>query len=125
MFINCHKAKYINLLKKNYKEKSKKSQFDKNRSEDNKEETVEKEEFNLAEIHKNLKDFVHDIIPSVLLLQEFNGNFIFQIPIDGFDAEKLFTEMEDNKKGLKVSDWGISQCSLEDVFTRICTEKEE
>jgi hypothetical protein len=28
--------------------------------------------------------------------------------------------MEKNKKALKISEWGISQCSLEDVFTRIC-----
>lgn len=127
LFINCHKAKYINLLKKSYKEQQKKSKIEhrKKSEEDKDEEPLEKEEFNLSEIHKNVKDFVKDLIPSVLLLQEFNGNFIFQIPIEGFDAEKLFTEMEGNKKKFKISDWGISQCSLEDVFTRICTSKEE
>ena len=62
------------------------------------------------------------MIPTVILLQEFNGNFIFQIPIEGFNAEYLFTEMENNKDRLKISGWGISQCSLEDVFTRICTD---
>lgn len=54
------------------------------------------------------------------MLQDFNGNFIFQIPMEGFNAEQLFQEMEENKESLKISDWGISQCSLEDVFTRIC-----
>ena len=62
------------------------------------------------------------MIPTVILLQEFNGNFIFQIPIEGFNAEYLFTAMENNKDRLKISGWGISQCSLEDVFTRICTD---
>ena len=28
--------------------------------------------------------------------------------------------MESNKQRLQIQDWGISQCSLEDVFTRIC-----
>jgi hypothetical protein len=28
--------------------------------------------------------------------------------------------MEKKKEKLKIADWGISQCSLEDVFTRIC-----
>jgi len=28
--------------------------------------------------------------------------------------------MEANKEALKISDWGISQCTLEDVFMRIC-----
>lgn len=107
------------------KEKNKKSKFDPSILEEQKDDEFHKEDFNLPEIHKNLKDFVQELIPSILLLQEFNGNFIFQIPIDGFDAEKLFTEIENNKKKLKISDWGISQCSLEDVFTRICTAKEE
>ena len=31
----------------------------------------------------------------------------------------LFNDMEENKERLQISDWGISQCSLEDVFTRI------
>ena len=33
--------------------------------------------------------------------------------------------MEDNKKRLLIADWGISQCSLEDVFTKICMPREE
>lgn len=125
LFINCHKAKYINLLKKSYKEKIRNSKFENDLKAEEDKEDVGKEEFNLSEIHKNVKDFVHGLIPTVLLLQEFNGNFIFQIPIEGFDAERLFTEMEGNKTKFKISDWGISQCSLEDVFTRICTTKED
>ncbi|CAI2381584.1 unnamed protein product [Moneuplotes crassus] len=72
-----------------------------------------------------VKTFIFKLLPNVSLLQEFNGNFIFQIPIEGFDAIKLFSEMEKNKRSLQISDWGISQCSLEDVFTRICDPKEE
>ena len=45
---------------------------------------------------------------------------MYQIPIQGFNAERLFLEMERSKERLHIADWGISQCSLEDVFTRIC-----
>jgi len=93
--------------------------------EEDKHEEAHEEEFHLSEIHKKVKDYIKELIPTVLLLQEFNGNFIFQIPIEGFDAERLLSGMDENKKRLKISDWGISQCSLEDVFTRICTSKEE
>jgi hypothetical protein len=31
--------------------------------------------------------------------------------------------MERNRQRLRVTDWGISQCSLEDVFNRICEPK--
>jgi hypothetical protein len=39
--------------------------------------------------------------------------------MEKFDAGKLFVNMESNRKNLMISDWGISQSSLEDVFTRI------
>jgi len=74
----------------------------------------------LKDVHKIIFDFVKKILPTSTLLRSFNGNFVYQIPIDGFQAEKLFNEMEDQKDKLKVADWGISQCSLEDVFTKIC-----
>ena len=120
LFINCHKAKYINLLKNDMEEEQSKYDEDHMPREESK---FKAENFNLSGIHNRVKEFVHQLIPTVFLLQEFNGNFIFQIPIEGFNAEKLFTEMEGNKEELKISDWGISQCSLEDVFTKICTPK--
>ena len=71
-------------------------------------------------VHKKIIEFVAKILPTSQLLREFNGNFVYQIPIEGFQAEKLFNEMEKHKEDLKIADWGISQCSLEDVFTKIC-----
>lgn len=32
----------------------------------------------------------------------------------------MYTEFEANKKKLKIADWGLSQSTLEDVFTKIC-----
>jgi len=74
----------------------------------------------LGFIHNNVVAFIANLLPQAILLRDFNGNFVYQIPLEGFNAERLFIEMEKNKDKLKIADWGISQCSLEDVFTRIC-----
>lgn len=75
----------------------------------------------MTKVHENIMNFVQQLQPTAILLREFNGNFVYQIPIEGFNAERLFIEMEKNRDKLRIADWGISQCSLEDVFTRICS----
>ena len=74
----------------------------------------------MATIYQNVIQFIAKLVPQAIILRDFNGNFVYQIPIEGFNAERLFIEMERNKERLRIADWGISQCSLEDVFTRIC-----
>ena len=53
-------------------------------------------------------NFISQLLPQAILLRDFNGNFVYQIPIDGFNAERLFLEMEKHKEKLKIADWGIS-----------------
>lgn len=67
-----------------------------------------------------VEKFVANLLPHSIKLRQFNGQFVYQVSVDGFKAEKVFVEMEKNKERLNIADWGISQCSLEDVFTRIC-----
>lgn len=95
LFINCQKLKYIQLTDKNTK-------------------------VDIKKVHEAIFNFVKKILPKSTLLRSFNGNFVYQVPVEGFEAERLFNEMEDNKEKLRIADWGISQCSLEDVFTKIC-----
>jgi hypothetical protein len=45
---------------------------------------------------------------------------MYLIPTEGFNASKVYTEFEANKERLKIADWGLSQSTLEDVFTKIC-----
>ena len=68
-------------------------------------------------------EFIKSELPSSILIREFNGNFVYQIPLEGFKAENFFHQMEKNRSRLRITDWGISQCSLEDVFSRICEPK--
>lgn len=84
-------------------------------------EIVNDEELDITQVSKRIMDFIAELQPTSILISEFNGNFVYQIPIEGFNAEKMFEEMEKNKERLRITDWGLSQCSLEDVFTRICS----
>ena len=37
-----------------------------------------------------------------------------------FNPTKIYLEMEKNKGDLMISDWGLSQSTMEDVFQKIC-----
>jgi hypothetical protein len=63
---------------------------------------------------------VRQHLPLAIKLRQFNGQFVYQVPLEDFDAEGLFNQIESKKEMLKIVDWGISQCSLDDVFTKIC-----
>lgn len=66
-----------------------------------------------------MKTFIDGLIPNADLISEFNGNFSFLIPYEGFNASHVYTQIESNKKRLRIQDWGLSQSTLEDVFTKI------
>ena len=48
-------------------------------------------------------------------------DFIYdkKVPLEGLEVSKLFEELESKKEELGISDWGISQSTLEDVFMEI------
>jgi len=112
LFVNSQKSKHLLHLQ----EKKKQDALRKGSS------WSEIEEEDIGQVHENISSFITNILPTTRLLREFNGNFVYQIPTENFNAVKLFNEMEKNKDKLKIADWGISQCTLEDVFTRICSE---
>lgn len=67
----------------------------------------------------DLEAFVKRDLPSSLLISKLNGNHIFQVPISGGGMSKFFEEMERNKIRMRISEWGLSQSSLEDVYLKI------
>ena len=73
------------------------------------------------QIYERVQDFVVKVIPSADLIRSFNGNFIYLIPSGKkFNPSKIYLEFEANKERLMISDWGLSQSTLEDVFEKIC-----
>mmetsp|Transcript_12717 Transcript_12717/g.12847 ORF Transcript_12717/g.12847 Transcript_12717/m.12847 type:complete len:450 (+) Transcript_12717:1285-2634(+) len=71
------------------------------------------------EIVEQVKDFVKNVLPAAIILSEFNGNLIYQIPLGCCKVSSIFSEFEQNKLKIGIADWGISQSSLEDVFMRV------
>lgn len=137
LFVNCQKGKVLQLIKdvkkKQIKKKMREQRVKKPEmeiiahpsqrmivEEETKQEEGVEEELNSEEIERRVVDFVKQLQPNAIMIREFNGNFVYQIPLEGFNAEKMFVEMERNRQRLRITDWGISQCSLEDVFSRIC-----
>jgi len=51
-------------------------------------------------------------------------NLIFKVPTEGLEVSKVFEELESRKEELAISDWGISQATLEDVFMEIVESAE-
>jgi hypothetical protein len=43
-----------------------------------------------ATIIQNVAQFIKVELPSAILIREFNGNFVYQIPLEGFKAEKFY-----------------------------------
>ena len=46
----------------------------------------------MSEIHKRVKNFVSGLLPKAELIQDFNGNFMYLIPTEGFNASHVYTE---------------------------------
>jgi ABC-type multidrug transport system ATPase subunit len=70
------------------------------------------------EIQDNVKRYVGQILPNATLSEDNNGNFTFKVPL-GFKVSELFDQVESQKDRLGISDWGISLCTLEDVFLSV------
>ena len=64
--------------------------------------------------------FVQDNLPHSFLMRSFNKRLLFKVPTQRFHAETFFGNIEKAKYKLLITDWGINQSSLEDVFRQIC-----
>ena len=73
----------------------------------------------MSQYHSYIIEFIQKILPKAVLLSTFNGNFSFQVPLEGLEVSTIFEILENKKSELMISDWGISQSSLEDVFMQI------
>ncbi len=45
--------------------------------------------------------------------------------MEGLSISKIFESLEANKEELGISDWGISQSTLEDVFMEVVEQADE
>ena len=76
------------------------------------------EEF-IEERKDNNFKFIKDIFPGSILVENYKNALIFEISNKEFDAELLFNKIEEKKNSLYITNWAISQVSLEDIFIRL------
>jgi len=102
LIIHCHKDKYLHAYGNSTNMKE-----------------------NAAYYHAKVLEYIQTVLPNAVLKSSFHGSFLFQIPMEGLEVSKIFEELELKKDELAISDWGISQSTLEDVFMEIVKFVEE
>lgn len=102
LFINCQKGKVLQLLRRIKRKKQREMEKKKNPEgikEEDKNESDEDKAGNSDEddqvdddatIIHNVAEFIKRELPNAILIREFNGNFVYQIPLEGFKAEKFY-----------------------------------
>ena len=80
---------------------------------------VKNEEEFIEERKDNNVKFIKEIFPGSILVENYKNALIFEISNKEFDAEVLFNKIEEKKNSLYITNWAISQVSLEDIFIRL------
>lgn len=66
-----------------------------------------------------VEKFVKRVLPGASLLNSLAGTRNYQVPKGDVTLEKVFEEFEGNKEKLHITDWAITNTTLEEVFLRI------
>jgi len=74
---------------------------------------------------QNLIDFVTDSYPDAKVRERQDNKVRFEVTSEGLKISSLFTLVENNKANLRLTDYGISQTTLEQVFNVHAAEAEE
>jgi ABC-type multidrug transport system ATPase subunit len=68
---------------------------------------------------EKVRAFVKNMTPHAELLNAIAGTQNFEVPKNSSQLSVIFKEMELHKDDLRITDWGISNTTLEEVFVRI------
>lgn len=72
---------------------------------------------------ERIKQAIQEMFPSCQNTESYKSTLVFVISNEEFNAELLFTKINEIKRELGISNWAISQVSLEDIFIKL-TEDE-
>eukprot|EP00164_Ancoracysta_twista_P000422 GFYU01000572.1.p1 GENE.GFYU01000572.1~~GFYU01000572.1.p1 ORF type:complete len:286 (+),score=101.33 GFYU01000572.1:113-859(+) len=68
---------------------------------------------------KDAFDFITKFAPRAKLTYALAGTQRFEIPTDDLEIDEVFETMESQKDELEISDWGMANSTLEDVFISV------
>ncbi|KYR02910.1 ABC transporter A family protein [Tieghemostelium lacteum] len=63
--------------------------------------------------------YLMDLIPQATLLTSIAGTSNYEVPHGSIEMSNIFSAFEENKERLHITDWGISNSSLEEVFIKV------
>jgi len=75
--------------------------------------------------HQKVIEFIQQLLPGTEVRSSFNGTFEFKVPLNNLQISTLIDKLESRKDEFAISDWGLSQSSLEDVFLEIVSAAEK
>ena len=68
---------------------------------------------------------MRSLSPAAKLVSEFGQQLVYALPIAGGDVATIFNTLEKSKKKKGITEWGITQASLEEVFVKVVTNWED
>ena len=82
--------------------------------------------FATAELRlRNVEEFVKANYPDFVLRERQDSKTRYEVPSEGLRISSIFASIEENKARLRLSDYGVSQTSLEQVFNMHAAEAEK
>jgi len=74
---------------------------------------------------KPADEFIRKMIPRAVLLNELAGTRNYEVDKHDVTLEAVFRAMEENKEALNITDWAITNTTLEEVFLKISMAEEQ
>lgn len=74
---------------------------------------------------KELHSFITERYPDSVLRERQDMKARFEVNSKGVSIAQIFSSIEENKEALRLSDYGVSQTSLEQVFNMHAAEAEK
>jgi ATP-binding cassette subfamily A (ABC1) protein 3 len=82
--------------------------------------------FATAELRlRNVEEFIKANYPGFVLRERQDSKVRYEVPSEGVRVSSIFASIEGNKSRLRLSDYGVSQTSLEQVFNMHAAEAEK
>ena len=73
---------------------------------------------------RQVEEFIKTNYPGYVLRERQDGKVRYEVPSENVRISSIFASIEDNKARLRLSDYGVSQTSLEQVFNMHAAEAE-
>ena len=74
---------------------------------------------------EDVHQFIMKLVPEAELLNSIANTRMYRLKTGSFRVSQLISDLEENKKKVGISDWSLSQTTLEEVFISLCKETEE